>query len=149
MISKVERGEASPTAVVLVRLATAFDLTLGGLIARAESDGERLVRLAEQAVWHDPETGYRRLQIFNRADNPLELVRIDLPPGARVAMPAASYARIRQAVWVIEGELVIAEGNMRHELSAGDCLGFGLPTDTVFLNESDESCSYLVAVARV
>src|SRR6267378_737702 len=31
MISKVERCEASPTATILVRLASAFDLTLGGL----------------------------------------------------------------------------------------------------------------------
>ena len=35
-ISKIERTEASPTAVVLVRLATAFDLTLAGLLLRAE-----------------------------------------------------------------------------------------------------------------
>ena len=41
-ISKIEREEVSPTAVILVRLAAAFDLTLAGLMLRAEGQGERL-----------------------------------------------------------------------------------------------------------
>src|SRR5688500_16785501 len=67
-ISKIERGEASPTAVVLVRLAAAFDLTLAGLLLRAEGDAGRLSRAAEQPTWQDPETGYVRRQIYGRPD---------------------------------------------------------------------------------
>jgi len=148
MISKIERCEASPTATVLVRLAGAFDLTLGGLIARAEGDAERLVRCANQSVWRDPASGYLRRQIFERTDLPIELVRVELPARARVGMPAVSYARIRQVVWVLEGELVIDEAGTRHELKAGDCLGFGPPADTTFANESDTACAYLVIVSR-
>src|SRR5258705_13934567 len=65
-ISKIEREEASPTAVILVRLAGAFDLTLAGLLLRAEGEGQRLSRAAGQPVWRDPETGYRRKQIYSR-----------------------------------------------------------------------------------
>jgi len=148
MISKIERREASPTATVLVRLAGAFDLTLGGLIARAEGDTQRLVRTADQSVWRDPASGYLRRQIFERTDHPIELVRVELPAGARVGMPAGSYARIRQVVWVVEGELVIDEAGTRHQLKAGDCLGFGPPADTTFINESDATCAYLVIVSR-
>jgi transcriptional regulator with XRE-family HTH domain len=148
MISKIERCEASPTATLLVRLAGAFDLTLGGLIARAEGDAERLVRSADQSVWCDPASGYLRRQLFERTDNPIELVRVELPGSARVGMPASSYVRIRQVVWVIEGELVIEEAGARHELAAGDCLGFGPPADTTFVNESVKTCTYLVIVAR-
>jgi quercetin dioxygenase-like cupin family protein len=133
---------------VLVRLAGAFDLTLGGLIARAEGDAGRLVRSADQSVWRDPASGYLRRQIFERTDHPIELVRVELPAGARVGMPAVSYARIRQVVWVLEGELVIDEAGTRHELKIGDCLGFGPPADTTFANESDSTCVYLVIVSR-
>ena len=42
-ISKIERAEVSPTAVVLVRLASAFDLTLAGLMLRAEGPGRAAV----------------------------------------------------------------------------------------------------------
>ena len=70
-ISKIERGDVSPTAVVLLRLATAFDLTLAGLLTLAESGGERLVRAADQPEWTDPETGYVRRQVFGRPDHPV------------------------------------------------------------------------------
>ena len=147
-ISKIEREEASPTAVVLVRLAGAFDLTLAGLLLRAEGEGQRLSRAATQPTWRDPETGYLRTQVFCRPDHPLEIVQVALPAGQRVVLPASSYAHIRQAVWVQAGELVIVEGGERHLLGAGDCLGFGPPSEVTFANETAEPCAYLVVLAR-
>src|SRR4051794_36649618 len=109
-ISKIEREEVSPTAVILVRLANAFDLTLAGLLLRAEGEGERLSRADEQPVWRDPETGYVRKQVFCRPDHSVEVTQVNLPAGQRVTLPASSYAHIRQAVWVQKGTLVIVEG---------------------------------------
>src|ERR1700750_2844486 len=139
-ISKIERAEVSPTAVVLVRIASAFDLTLAGLMLRAEGQGERRSRAAEQPVWRDPETGYLRKQVFSRPDNPVELVRVELPARQRVTLSASSYAHIRQLVWVQSGSLVITEGGERHALAAGDCLGFGAPVDTTFAHETGAAC---------
>lgn len=147
-ISKIEREEASPTAVILVRLATAFDLTLAGLLLRAEGEGERLVRAGEQPVWRDPETGYLRTQVFCRPDHPVEVTQVEMPAGRRVVLPASSYAHIRQVVWVQAGELVIVEGGERHLLGAGDCLGFGPPCEVTLANESAAPCTYLVVLAR-
>jgi transcriptional regulator with XRE-family HTH domain len=130
-ISKIERAEVSPTAVVLVRLA-----------------GERLSRANEQPVWRDPESGYVRKQVFSRPDHPVEIVRVELPPRQRVTLPAASYAHIRQLVWVQSGSLVIADANTRYVLGAGDCLGFGAPAETTFANETNAPCVYVVALAR-
>ncbi len=106
-ISKIERAEVSPTAVILVRLAAAFNLTLAGLMLRAEGQGQRLARAADQPVWRDPETGYQRKQVFSRPDHPVEIVRVEMPPGQKVTLPASSYAHIRQIVWVQRGSLVI------------------------------------------
>jgi transcriptional regulator with XRE-family HTH domain len=147
-ISKIERAEVSPTAVVLARLARAFELTLAGLMLRAEGQGERLSRAGEQAMWRDPETGHVRKQVFNRPDHPVEIVRVELPARQKVALPASSYAHIRQLVWVQAGNLVITEGGERHELAAGDCLGLGSPADTTFANEANATCIYIVALAR-
>ncbi|QPF81981.1 helix-turn-helix transcriptional regulator [Bradyrhizobium genosp. L] len=147
-ISKIERAEVSPTAVVLVRLAGAFDLTLAGLMLRAEGEGERLSRATRQPVWRDPETGYLRRQVFSRPDHPVELVRVELPPKQAVTLPASSYAHIRQLVWVLTGSLVITEGTTRHPLGPGDCLGFGPPAETTFSNETNAGCTYVVALAR-
>lgn len=147
-ISKVERGEVSPTATVLVRLASAFDLTLAGLLLRAEGGGGRLSRAADQPRWRDPETGYVRRQVYSRPDHPLELVQVELPAGRRVDFPAASYAHIRQLVWVSAGELTVYEGGERHVLAPGDCLGFGPPADAAMANETADPCAYVVALAR-
>jgi len=148
-ISKIERGETSPTAAVLIRLATAFDLTLAAFLLRAEGGGERLVRAADQRCWTDPETGYVRRQIFLHPDNPLELVTVTLPAGQSVFMPASSYLRIRQVVWVQDGTLTIEEGGQRQRVGPGDSLGFGPPADTRFANETDRPCRYTVALTRI
>lgn len=149
-ISKIERGEVSPTAVILVRLAGAFDLTLAGLLLRAEGEGdtERVSRAASQSVWQDPDTGYVRRQILSRPDHPLEVVQVDLPAGRKVELPASSYAHIRQALWMLAGELVVLEGGQRHVLGAGDCLAFGPPSDVTLANDSGAPCTYLVVLAR-
>jgi len=147
-ISKIEREEVSPTAVILVRLAAAFDLTLAGLLLRAEAEGGRLSRAADQPLWRDPDTGYVRRQVYSRPDHPLEVVTIVLPAGRQVEFPASSYARIREVVWVTEGELVVHECGERHVLAPGDCLGFGPPGPVVIANQSQAPCSYVVALAR-
>ena len=147
-ISKIERAEVSPTAVVLVRLASAFDLTLAGLMLRTEGQGERVSRAADQPVWRDPETGYVRKQVFSRPDNPVEIIRVEMPAKQRVTLPASSYAHIRQALWVLSGSLVIIEGGTRHALASGDCLGFGPPAEMTFANETASPCTYVVALAR-
>jgi transcriptional regulator with XRE-family HTH domain len=147
-ISKIEREEMSPTAVILVRLAGAFDLTLAGLLLRAEGGGERLSRAADQPVWRDPATGYLRRQVFGRPDHPVEVVQVEMPAGRSVTMPASSYAQIRQAVWVQAGALTVAEGGERHELAVGDSLGFGPPSEVTLANETADPCTYLVVLAR-
>ncbi len=133
-ISKIERKEVSPTAVILVRLAGAFDLTLAGLLLRAEGQG-RLTRATEQPVWRDPDTGYLRKQVFGRPDHPVEIIRVELPAGQRVVLPAS-------------GQLVIIEAGERRELGTGDCLGFGPPSEVTFANETTAWCVYIVVLAR-
>ena len=146
-ISKIEREEMSPTAVILVRLAAAFDLTLAGLLTRAEGS-QLLVRAADQPRWRDPATGYLRKQVFGRPDHPLEIVEVEMPPGQHVVLPASSYAHIRQAIWVERGDLVIIEAGERHLLAAGDCLGFGPPAEVTLANETSLPTTYLVVLAR-
>lgn len=153
MISKVERAEASPTAALLGRLSGALALTVSTLLARAEADGGpgRVSRAAEQALWTDPGTGYRRRAVTPPGADP-ELVEVELPPGARVPYPAASYRLLRgQVLWLRSGRLVVEEGEERHELRAGDCLAYDLatPRDCAMENPSATvPCRYVVALTR-
>jgi transcriptional regulator with XRE-family HTH domain len=148
MIAKIERGEASPTAMLLGRLSGAFELTLSTLLALAEGGASRLMKASDQPTWIDPHSGYVRRQIAPRCEIPLDLVEVNLPAGAEVLFPASSYTFIRQMIWVLEGHLTFHEGDLRREMEAGDCLALGPPADCVFHNTGSAPCRYLVIVLR-
>jgi transcriptional regulator with XRE-family HTH domain len=148
MISKVERGEASPTATVLGRLSGAFGLTLSTLLARAEVQGPGVLRAADQPTWRDPDSGYLRRSLVKTPGLPLELTEVELPSGAEVAFPRSTYTFVRHVIWVISGRLDFDEGEDRHVLRAGDSLVLGPPRDCVFRNPGRRTCRYLVAVLR-
>lgn len=151
MINKVERGESSPTAALLGKLSGAFGLTLSTLLARAESSrAGRVLRASEQPRWKDPETGYVRRQIapLPGSDFPLDIVRVDLPPGKSISYPASAFSFIRQLIYVLDGELSFSEGEQCHELRTGDCIELGPPANCVFRNARRSKCTYLVIVLR-
>lgn len=148
MVGKIERGEVQPTAALLARLSGALGMTLSELVARAEGDAGRLARQAQQPVWIDPDSGYRRRAVSPPSGGPLELVEVDLPPGATVAMPAETYAFIHQQIWVLSGTLHFREGPVDHQLDAGDCLQLGPPAPCAFINDGDQTCRYLVALIK-
>jgi transcriptional regulator with XRE-family HTH domain len=145
MITKIERGEAQPTAALLGRLSAALGMTLSELVARAEGSGQRLARRSDQSTWTDPETGYHRRAVSPVAGGPLELVEVTLPPGAVVSFLADTYAFKTQQLWVLDGHLRFREGDTDHELDAGDCLQLGPPAPCSFINPTDVPCRYLVA----
>ena len=148
MISKIEREEVQPTAVLLGRLSAALGMTLSELIAGAEDPDARLARADRQPVWVDPETGYSRRALSPAAGGALELVEVELPPGARISYPADAYTFIHQQVWVLAGRLLLTEGAEEHDLRAGDCLQLGPPLPRRFENRTARACRYLVALAR-
>ena len=148
MLSAIERGMTSPTAVLLVRIAAAFGMTLSTLIARAEMQGGGVLRKDAQPVWQDPQTGYVRRHLSPASQMPLELIRVSLPAGAKVSLPAASYAFIKQQIWLIGGRLDFTEGDVVHRLEPGDCLALGAPSDCTFHASGPEAADYLVALVR-
>jgi hypothetical protein len=57
------------------------------LIARAEMQEGKLLRLANQPVWRDPQTHYLRRHVSPRTDLPIDLVQVELPAGAMCRCP--------------------------------------------------------------
>src|ERR1700687_5157036 len=64
MISLVERGESSPTAVVLEKLAAGLGVMLASLFdapaPAPKAPGGPVARRAAQPLWRDPASGYLR-----------------------------------------------------------------------------------------
>jgi transcriptional regulator with XRE-family HTH domain len=154
MISLVERGESSPTAVLLEKLASALDVTLASLFdipPSAEPPAGPLARRKEQPEWRDPGSGYVRRNVSPPgAPQPMRIVDVRFPAGARVAFDNAARdateAPLHQQVWVLQGSMDVTVGDERHRLREGDCLAMRLDHPTVFHNPTRTSARYAVVI---
>jgi transcriptional regulator with XRE-family HTH domain len=151
MISLIERGESSPTAVVLERLATGLGVMLASLFdaPAAHAPANPVARHADQLQWQDPASGYLRRNISPPGvPQPMQIVEVHFPPGGRVAFETgARDARVHQQVWVFEGAIDITVGEARHALREGDCLAMQLDQPTMFHNPTRKPARYAVVIA--
>jgi transcriptional regulator with XRE-family HTH domain len=148
MISLIERGESSPTAVVLERIATGLDVPLASLFDGAARQPP-IARRETQPVWRDPASGYVRRNVSPSApSSPIQIVEVSFPPGSHVAYETgARETRIHQHVWLLEGAIVVMVGEDTHELRAGDCLAMVLDRPISFHNRTRRSARYAVVIA--
>ncbi|MFO1083277.1 MAG: XRE family transcriptional regulator [Reyranellaceae bacterium] len=150
MISLIERGETSATAVVLEKVAGALDLSLAALFEMPAVPAGPVSRRADQVAWRDPASGYVRRNVSPSGfPSPLQIVEIDFPPGARVAYAAtARQTPVHHQVWVLDGSIEVTVGEHSHRLATGDCLAFLLDRPTTYRNRSRKPARYAVVVAR-
>jgi transcriptional regulator with XRE-family HTH domain len=153
MISLVERGESSPTAVVLARLATGLGVTMPSLfeappVGPPATSGP-LARREEQPLWRDPASGYVRRNVSPPGmPQPMQIVEVHFPARARVAFEnGARDVRVHQQVWVLAGAMDVTVGTERHRLRAGDCLAMRLDRPTMFHNPTRKAARYAVVIA--
>ncbi|WEZ84961.1 XRE family transcriptional regulator [Rhizobium sp. 32-5/1] len=150
MISRIERGEASPTAQLLARLCSALGTTLSRFFAFQDAPASPLSRHADQHLWRDPETGYVRRAVSPEGmPTPVDIVAVDFPPGARVVFdPHPPDAETTQHVWLFEGRLTMTSAGEVHALEPGDCLFMPLGHGHSFHNPHSELARYAVILNR-
>ena len=150
MISLIERGESSPTAVLLERLATALNVPLAAMFDSPDRNPQPVARRADQLLWRDPASGYLRRNVSPSGfASPIQIVEIEFPAGARVAFDTgARDARVHQQVWVLKGSIEVTVGDDCHQLHTGDCLAFVLDRPTAFHNRTNMLARYAVVVSQ-
>ncbi len=150
-ISLIERGQSSPTAAVLDKLAAGLGVTLASLFeddASPAAEPSPVARLAEQPVWTDPASGYVRRNLSPAARSPIQLVDVVFPAGQRVAYESGPReVEIHQQVWIIEGVMEVSVGREQWRLKRGDCLAMRLDGPIVYRNPTRKPARYLVALA--
>jgi transcriptional regulator with XRE-family HTH domain len=150
MVSKIERLEVSPTAVLLGRLCNGLGITLSSLIASAEvSAGPPIARAANQPVWRDPETNLVRTMVSPiNTGSKIELVHVELPAGAEVHYEALQEPHYDQHLYVLQGKLTLHCGEDEYVLVSGDCMRSRFDVPQTFKNTSRQPCRYLVVIGR-
>lgn len=151
MISLIERGESSPTAVLLEKLATGLNVALASLFDAPQPGKDPVARLADQASWRDPHSGYVRRNVSpSGVGSPIQIVDVSFPPGARVAYETGTREpRFHQQVWVLEGSIEVTVGDERHRLKTGDCLALVLDRPVSYHNPTRRHARYAVVIASL
>lgn len=149
MISLIERGESSASAVVLDKIATGLGVPLAALFDDSSAPRSPVSRRADRAPWRDPQSGYVRRNISPaNFPSPLQIVEVVLPAGARVAYETgARDVSLHQQIWVQEGSIEVTAGGVTHRLSEDDCLAMRLDAPTTFRNRTRKAARYVVVIA--
>ncbi len=148
MISKIERGEVSPTAAVLARLAAGLGASMASLFPPPRARSEPLSRWDDQSDWRDPASGYIRRNV-SPAGAASEIVYVTFPAGAQVMFDNYTASQgIEQQVWVLEGEIAMTIGEVVTVLGTGDCLLMRLDQPITFRNPGENPARYVVVLAK-
>ena len=149
MISLIERGEASPTAVVLEKIATGLGVALATLFDDSTGRADPVSRSADRTSWRDPQSGYVRRNISPaNFPSPIQIVEVEFPAGATVAYETgARDVRIHQQIWLQEGSLEVTIGSVTHRLAEDDCLAMHLNDAITFRNRTRKPARYVVVLS--
>jgi transcriptional regulator with XRE-family HTH domain len=148
MISKVERGEASPTATVLAKFANAFGVSLSSLFGETQTrQGSPFSPRAAQQEWRDPATGYVRRHVSPRGlGTAMEIVEVSLPPQERVMFDNCAPLPLAQFVWLLEGALEMTVSGHITSMAPGECLHMRLDQPIAFHNPGKAPARYAVVI---
>lgn len=149
-ISMIERGETSPTAAVLNKLAAALGVPLASLfdIPPERAPANPVARHHAQPLWRDPQSGYLRRTVSPPGwPSPIRIAEVELPADAVVSYETAgSEVEIHQQIWILSGEIQVSHGAETHQLRIGDCLAMRLDGPTTFRNPTARRARYAVVV---
>jgi transcriptional regulator with XRE-family HTH domain len=149
MISLIERGETSPTAVVLEKIATGLGVTLASLFDAPAATPNPVSTAKDRVRWKDPQSGYVRRNISPASfPSPIRIVEVEFPAGARVAYETgAREPAVAQQIWVREGALEVTVGKRTYALGRDDCLAMQLDAPITFRNRTRKTARYIVVLS--
>jgi len=156
MLSKVERGEKSPTIGVASRIAHALDASLSDLIgAPAAASGVAasgvavVMRKSDRPVFRDPETGFERHMVSAAPGaGGAEMIVHHLPAQVSTGLLPAYPPGTEKQLVVLEGTLTAAIGGISETLHKGDSLFFQADADHGFANRTNAPCEYIMVITR-
>jgi transcriptional regulator with XRE-family HTH domain len=140
MLSKIERGSASPTATILGRIAEGFGISISQLVGGETPRGDVvIVRHKEQPVFRVPTTGFERRSLSPLAANggSTDFVVNYLPPLQSSGTFPPHRPGVEETLVVSSGRLRLHLGGAQHDLGTGDAIFYRAQVPHRFDNPSD------------
>lgn len=150
MLSKVERGEKSPTIGVAKRIAHALDTSFSVLMGdeAASRRTVALVRKNQRQVFRDAETGFERYLLSPvMAGMPVEVVLHRLPPKTSTGKLPAYPKGVTKHVLVSRGRVIVGIDDKETDLEEGDSLYFEADAEHWFENRTALETEYYLVIS--
>lgn len=145
-LSRIERGETSPTAHVMGRLSSLYGLTLSQLLVGLDDNAPDLIKWQNSQKWEDVETGFIRTLISPPSRGfDVEIMHGSLPVGARIDYNSPPLDALEQHIIVLQGQLDVSFNHQDYRLGPLDCLRVKLHGPSQFSNTATETVAYLIA----
>ncbi len=146
-LSRLENAEVSPTASLLGKLCPVYGMTMSRLMRLVEDEFAPLVRRGAQALWTDPETGFRRRSVSPPSQTlAAEVLECEIEPATRIAYDAPARPGLEHHLLLLEGQLEVSIDGRTHDLKPGDCLRYQLFGPSVFATPGHCGARYVLFV---
>ena len=149
-LSRIERGETSPTANILGRLCAVYQITMSQLLSAMEPDLPRHLKYSDAKKWVDVDSGFTRVAISPSAENyNVEVTWAEILAGAVVDYDAPPKEGLEQHLILMQGSLELTFDDVVYILEPKDCLALKLYGASKFRNTGPTTAKYLVINSRV
>lgn len=149
MISKIERGEANPTASILAQLAEGLNMTISFLLGEQTQQKIVLIHQEEQLLFRDPETGVERRSLGPHAvGRTIDFVSYRIPPGQKAGPFVPHPPGVMEYIAVTQGGMIATLGSQQITLKCGDSLVYGADLTHSYLNPNDQVCEFILVISE-
>jgi transcriptional regulator with XRE-family HTH domain len=146
-ISKVERGDVTPTTPVLGRLAEALDISISQALGGRIKQRILAIPTASQPVFQEPGTGFWRRSLSPLYQGRgLDMVLNGLPPGTRTGPFPSHKAGVEEHLYVVSGHLRVTLAHQAFDLKSGDYLFYEADLPHAFENPGETPCEYVIVI---
>ena len=147
VVSRIEAGLTSPTAVMLAKLAEGMTVSLSTLL-RGETGPPVHIQLAvEQPIYSDPKTGLiRRTLSPVSPDATVEIVHNSLPARESTGKFPAHALGTQEHIVVQSGKIEVAVGKRVFVLDAGDAAQFAADSEHSVRNAGTKKAEWLLVI---
>jgi transcriptional regulator with XRE-family HTH domain len=146
-ISKVERGDVTPTTVVLGKLAESLDISISQAIGGRKLQRSLRIPVSQQPVFSEPGSGFWRRSLSPLYQGKgLDVVLNGLPPHAQTGPFPSHKPGVEEHLYVIKGHLRLKLGDETYDLSAGDYMFYEADLPHLFSNPTNEPVEYFIVI---
>ncbi len=147
VVSRIEAGLTSPTAVMLAKLAEGMTVSLSSLLRGDMGPPVHIQQLAEQPIYKDPKTGLVRRTLSPVSPDALvDIVHNALPARKATGKFPAHALGTQEHIVVQEGKLEVTVGKRTFMLQAGDAAQFAADSEHSVRNAGTKKAEWLLVI---